>query len=385
MAFHHRSDKASDVLLDWVRSHPITEMAKKPPIDGLHSRSAMLGRKDHCVYGGVSGEEVRNLAFKLSVNGHSQWEDDQRTCAERCRMSALAVNRLALPAHFRFRCDRRHVPYKRVGKLIVATSEEQLDVLRGYQRQALRNGVGHLRWLDRDEALRLEPDLRCLAGIFSETTGVIDSHAFMLSLHGDVEAHGGIVSFHTQVTDLDRDNGRLLVRCGDFDLAAQMVVNAAGLEAPKVANALGGHWRSHYAKGHYYALSGGSPFTHLVYPVAEPGGLGVHVTLDMAGQARFGPDVVWIDEADYAFDRRNRDRFVEAIQKYYPGLDRDRLHPDYTGIRPKLAPAGGPATDFVIEGPADHGISGLVNLLGIESPGLTSSFAIAERVVRLLA
>ena len=282
-------------------------------------------------------------------------------------------------------CDRRHVPHNRVGKLIVATSEEQLDVLRGYQRQALRNGVGHLRWLDRDEALRLEPDVRCLAGVFSETTGVIDSHAFMLSLHGDVEAHGGIVSFHTEVTDLDRDNGRLLVRCGDFDLAAQIVVNAAGLEAPKVAHPLGGHWRGYFAKGHYYALSGGSPFTHLVYPVAEPGGLGVHVSLDMGGQARFGPDVVWIDEADYAFDPRNRDRFVEAIQKYYPGLDPDRLHPDYTGIRPKLAPAGGPATDFVIEGPADHGISGLVNLLGIESPGLTSSFAIAERVARLLA
>ena len=282
-------------------------------------------------------------------------------------------------------CDRRDVPYNRVGKLIVATSEAQLEVLRGYQRQALRNGVGHLRWLDRDEALRLEPDVRCLAGVFSETTGVIDSHAFMLSLHGDVEAHGGIVSFHTEVTDLGREDGRLLVRCGDFDLAAQVVVNAAGLEAPKVANALGGHWRGHYAKGHYYTLSGRSPFTHLVYPVAEPGGLGVHVTLDMAGQARFGPDVVWIDEADYAFDPRNRDRFVEAIQKYYPELDPDRLHPDYTGIRPKLAPAGDPATDFVIEGPADHGISGLVNLLGIESPGLTSSFAIAERVVRLLA
>ena len=282
-------------------------------------------------------------------------------------------------------CDRHHVPYNRVGKLIVATSEEHLDVLRGYQSQALRNGVGHLRWLDRDEALRLEPDVRCLAGVFSETTGVIDSHAFMLSLHGDVEAHGGIVSFHTQVTDLDREDGRLLVRCGGFDLAAQILVNAAGLEAPRVASSLGGQRRGYYAKGHYYALSGRSPFTHLVYPVAEAGGLGVHVTLDMAGQARFGPDVVWIDEADYAFDPRNRDRFVEAIQKYYPALDPDRLHPDYTGIRPKLAPAGGPATDFVIEGPADHGIPGLVNLLGIESPGLTSSFAIAERVARLLA
>ena len=281
-------------------------------------------------------------------------------------------------------CDHRHVPYSRLGKLIVATSDEHLAVLRGYQRQALRNGVGDLRWLDRDEALRLEPEVRCLAAVFSETTGVIDSHAFMLSLHGDVEAHGGIVSFHTEVTDLDRDGDRLLVRCGDFDLASKTVVNAAGLDAPQIAGALGGRRRGYYAKGHYYSLSGRSPFSHLVYPVADEGGLGVHVTLDMAGQARFGPDVVWIDGADYAFDSANRDRFVEAIRKYYPGLDPDRLHPDYTGIRPKLAPAGGPASDFVIEGPGHHGVPGLVNLLGIESPGLTSSFAIAERVVRLL-
>lgn len=282
-------------------------------------------------------------------------------------------------------CDQRHVPYNRLGKLIVATSRQHLEVLRGYQRQALRNGVGQLRWLDRDEALVLEPEVRCLAAVFSETTGVIDSHAFMLSLHGDVEAQGGIVSFHTDVTGLGREGGRLLVRCGDFDLAAQVVVNAAGLEAPQVASALGGQHRGYYAKGHYYALSGKSPFTHLVYPVADEGGLGVHVTLDLAGQARFGPDVVWIDEADYAFDLANRDRFVASIRKYYPAIDPDRLHPDYTGIRPKLAPAGSPASDFVIEGPCEHGIPGLVNLLGIESPGLTSSFAIAERVARMLA
>jgi len=282
-------------------------------------------------------------------------------------------------------CDHRHVPYNRLGKLIVATSREHLEVLRGYQRQALRNGVGELRWLDRDEALSLEPEVRCLAAVFSETTGVIDSHAFMLSLHGDVEAHGGIVSFHTEVTGLGREGGRLLVRCGDFDLAAKIVVNAAGLEAPQVASALGGQRRGYYAKGHYYALSGRSPFTHLVYPVADEGGLGVHVTLDLAGQARFGPDVVWIDEAEYAFDMANRDRFVESIRTYYPDIDPDRLHPDYTGIRPKLAPAGSPASDFVIEGPCEHGVPGLVNLLGIESPGLTSSFALAERVVGLLA
>ena len=284
-------------------------------------------------------------------------------------------------------CDRRHVPYNRVGKLIVATTEAQLHVLRGYQRQALRNGVGELPWLDRGEVARLEPEVRCLAGVFSETTGVIDSHAFMLSLHGDVEAHGGIVSFHTEVTDLDagsRSSGACAA--ATFDLAPPRP-SLTRRDSTRLGSRVpfGAEWRGYYAKGHYYALSGRSPFTHLVYPVAEPGGLGVHVTLDMAGQARFGPDVVWIDEADYAFDATNLDSFVEAIRKYYPGLDPDRLHPDYTGIRPKLAPAGSPTSDFVIEGLAEHGIPGLVNLLGIESPGITSSFAIAERVAQLLA
>ena len=161
-------------------------------------------------------------------------------------------------------------------------------------------------------------------------------------------------------------------------------MNSAGLFAPRLARALGGRHRGYYAKGHYYALSGKSPFSRLVYPVAEPGGLGVHVTLDLAGQARFGPDVVWIDDADYDFDTSNRDRFVEAIRRYYPGLDADRLHPSYTGIRPKLVPQGAPAGDFVIEGPSAHGIPGFVNLLGIESPGLTAALAIAQEVGRTL-
>lgn len=281
-------------------------------------------------------------------------------------------------------CRAYNVPHERVGKIIVATAPPQLETLEAYRRQARINGVGELPWLTRADVLSLEPEVEAIAGVFSESTGIIDSHAFMLSLLGDIEAAGGAIAYLTDVTDLDRLGSRVRVRCGDFDLDADVVINAAGLAAPSMAARLGGAHTGYYAKGHYYTLTGKSPFARLVYPVAEPGGLGVHVSLDMAGQARFGPDVVWQDDEDYGFDTIHFDAFVEAIRRYYPGLDESRLHPGYTGIRPKLAPAGEPASDFVIEGPAVHGVPGLVNLLGIESPGLTSSLAIAERVVDLL-
>ncbi len=282
-------------------------------------------------------------------------------------------------------CGRRGVPHRRLGKIIVATAAAQLDVLRGYQRQARANGAGELQWLTQAEVERLEPAVRCRAGVFSPTTGVVDSHAFMLSLQADVEAQGGVIALLTDVTGLAQDSGRLLVRCGDFALSAACVVNAAGLDAPRLANDLGGAWRAHFAKGHYYALAGSSPFSHLIYPVAETGGLGVHVTLDLAGQARFGPDVVWMDAPSYEFDASHLPRFVCAIRRYYPDLDAERLHPSYTGVRPKLAPQKAPTSDFVIEGPAQHRVPGLVNLLGIESPGLTAALAIAERVATLAA
>ena len=280
-------------------------------------------------------------------------------------------------------CQAYNVPHRRLGKIIVATTEAQLDVLRDYQRQARVNGVGDLPWLDAQRIRALEPQVSAVAGVLSETTGIIDSHAFMLSLEGDIEAGGGMIAFRTPVTHLEPLADGVRVRCGDFDLDASFVVNAAGLAAPTVAARLGGLWRSYYAKGHYYTLSGASPFSRLVYPVAEAGGLGVHVTLDMAGQARFGPDVVWQSDDDYTFDERNFERFTDAIRCYYPGLDESRLHPGYTGIRPKLAPPGQPAADFVIEGPDQTGVHGFVNLLGIESPGLTASLAIAERVAEL--
>ena len=280
-------------------------------------------------------------------------------------------------------CETYKVPHERLGKIIVATAAAQVETLRAYRRQARVNGVGDLPWMSRDDVLALEPEVNAVAGVYSESTGIIDSHAFMLSLVGDIEAAGGTIALLTEVTRLERIGSGVRVHCGDFALDADRVVNATGLAAPAMAAQLGGSHAGYYAKGHYYTLSGKSPFTRLIYPVAEPGGLGVHVTLDLAGQARFGPDVVWQDDENYGFDAVRFDAFIEAIRRYYPGLDESRLHPGYTGIRPKLAPPGEAASDFVIEGPGDHGIPGLVNLLGIESPGLTASLAIAERVVEL--
>ena len=280
-------------------------------------------------------------------------------------------------------CDEYHVPHERVGKVIVATTEDQFDVLRGYQQQALVNQVGELTWMSKAEIERLEPAVSCLAGVYSPTTGIIDSHSFMVSLVGDLESHGGMISFLTDVTSVQVGDG-LVIGCDGFELAPRTVVNSAGLDAPALSRQTGTEHRGYYAKGHYYVLSGKSPFNRLVYPVAEAGGLGVHVTLDLAHQAKFGPDVVWIDTPDYGFDSSNFSRFVEAIRKYYPDLDESRLHPSYTGIRPKLAPAGAPVPDFVINGPRETGIPGYVDLLGIESPGLTASLAIAERVVELV-
>lgn len=281
-------------------------------------------------------------------------------------------------------CKRYNVPHSNIGKIIVATSADQFDTLRGYQEQARRNQVGELPWLDRDEVLALEPEVDAQAAVYSETTGIIDSHAFMLSLVGDIEAGGGMISLLTEATALSPLADGVRVECDGYSLDASIVVNAAGIQAPKMSRQITGEWQSYYAKGHYYALTGKSPFSRLVYPVAEPGGLGVHVTLDMGGQAKFGPDVVWQDDEDYSFDSVNFDRFVAAIKRYYPSLDESRLHPSYTGIRPKLAPSGAPAPDFVIEGPAESGATGFVNLLGIESPGLTASLAIADHVVELV-
>lgn len=282
-------------------------------------------------------------------------------------------------------CASHGVPHRRCGKIIVATSDEQIPVLREYQAQAEKNGAGSLRWLSAGEIGALEPAVQAVAGVLSDSTGIIDSHAYMIALRGDLEAAGGMIAFETEVIGLEAVAGGLLVRTADFALRARAVVNAAGLEAPGVAA-----WLcpavppASYAIGHYYVYDGAAPFSRLVYPIAEAGGLGVHVTLDLAGQVRFGPDVRWIDRICYDFDDSERPRFEAAIRHYFPGLDPARLRPGYTGIRPKLGAAGAPAADFRIDGPAEHGVPGLVNLLGIESPGLTSSLALAEEVAAIL-
>ena len=300
--------------------------------------------------------------------------------------AALCVRGKALLYEY---CATHPVEYRRCGKIIVATQDEQLETLRGYQRSARANGVGELRWLTAEEIHELEPAVRCIGGVLSESTGIIDSHSYMQSLQGDLEAAGGVVAFGTVVQEghVGADRTRLVTN--DAELDARLVVNAAGLEAPLLAARLQPSPtrpfpNAYYAKGHYYAYDGKSPFGRLVYPVAEAGGLGVHVTLDLAGQARFGPDVVWQDRVDYSFEEHNRERFVAAIQRYFPSLEPERLHPAYTGIRPKISGPKDPAADFAILGPVEHGGRGIVHLLGIESPGLTASLAIAERVVAAL-
>lgn len=290
-------------------------------------------------------------------------------------------------------CEDRGVPHRRLGKLIVATRSEDRPRLRGLREQALRNGVGELQEVDAGQLRELEPAIRAVAGLLSPDTGIIDSHALMLSLQGDLEASGGLVSLRSPFRTARADGGGLVVSVGEADtteIRCSMLVNCAGLVAQQVASAIDGLDSAvvpplRLAKGQYYVLSGRAPFRRLVYPLPQEGGLGIHVTLDLAGQARFGPDVHWVDTIDYDFDAAPIPAVLETIRSYYPDLDEGRVQPGYTGIRPKLSGPGEAPADFAISGPADHGVAGLVNLFGIESPGLTACLAIADHVAALLA
>ena len=288
-------------------------------------------------------------------------------------------------------CEARHVPHRRTGKLIVAAHADEESVLADYIERAQANGVDDLSFQRLDRIREWEPAVRCAAAVLSPSTGIVDSHALMVALLGDLEAASGQLVLGCRVTAIaTTKNGFELVFDDDFTLGCRRLVNSAGLWAPEVAKLIDALPadnlpRGYFAKAHYYSLSGRSPFNRLVYPMAGGGGLGVHVTIDLAGQARFGPDVRWVDSVDYEFDDSRRDEFAAAIERYYPALDRDRLVPGYTGIRPKLVAAGEPPADFVIQGPAVHGIDGLVNLFGIESPGLTASLALAVDVRTLYA
>lgn len=300
-------------------------------------------------------------------------------------------------------CERHDVPHRRLGKLVVATSQAQHAALRALGATGAANGVDDLRWLSTAEAGALEPQLRCTAALLSPSTGIVDSHALMERLQARLEARGGSVALHSVVAggDVSGEVKRLAVRDagggGEVALTCRAVVNAAGLNAQGVAERLRGLPAAsipplHLAKGSYFAAPGvAAPFRRLIYPLPVTGGLGTHVTLDLGGAARLGPDVEWLppgtapDDIDYSVDERRAARFEEAARAFWPSLPRGALAPAYSGVRPKVAGPGAPAGDFVVAGPLQHGVPGVVCLYGIESPGLTASLALGEAVAARLA
>ena len=290
-------------------------------------------------------------------------------------------------------CEARGVAHRRCGKLIVAADQEQVKALRKIEATARANGVHDLQWLGADQAKAMEPALNCVAAVLSPSTGIIDSHGLMLAMQADLEGAGGTVALRAPVRGGRCDRTGIHLEAGRDDVvevSARVVINSAGLHAQELARRIEGIPAasippSVYAKGCYYVLQGKSPFRRLIYPIPIPGGLGVHLTLDLAGQARFGPDVEWVGNLDYSVDPARAERFYGVIRGYWPGLPDGALHPGYAGIRPQLRQPGGPGVDFLIQGSEAHGVPGLVNLYGMESPGLTASLAIAERVADVVA
>jgi L-2-hydroxyglutarate oxidase LhgO len=288
-------------------------------------------------------------------------------------------------------CERHAIAHRRCGKLIVATDAEQVDALHALQDKARANGVIDLQRLTPAQVNSLEPDIVCVAALLSPSTGIIDSHAFMLQLQADAEQSGAVFAFQSAVEggEITAAGIALRVAGASEPLLATSVINCAGLQAQQVATRLGRLPAAaipplFYARGNYFSFSGKAHFSHLVYPMPQAGGLGVHLTLDLAGRPRFGPDVQWISNLDYTVDASQLAAFQDQIRHYWPGIDAGTLQPDYAGIRPKLTAAGAPGADFRIDDETRHGVPGLVNLFGIESPGLTAALAIAEHVAQRL-
>ena len=290
-------------------------------------------------------------------------------------------------------CSKHGVAHKRLGKLIVATQESEVPKLEDMQRRGLANGVEDLDILDLQATLNKEPALNAVASLWSPSTGVVDSHYLMFCLQGEIENHGGMVICQSAVTDIKATKEGAIVLAASESFQARTVINAAGLNAVSLAHTTQGANKevlpsASFAKGNYFKLSGKAPFSHLIYPAPVPGGLGTHLTIDLGGQARFGPDVEWLNaqslDFDFEVNPARGDSFYEAIRRYWPGLPDGALQPDYSGVRPKICWPDQRDIDFIISTPEDHKCIGLYHLLGIESPGLTSALAIAEKLVSLV-
>lgn len=288
-------------------------------------------------------------------------------------------------------CAEHGVPHRNCGKLIVATNRDENERLASIAERAAANGVTDMRIISGSDARALEPALNCTGALLSPSTGIIDSHAYMLALHGDAEAHGTLFAFHAPLLEARLESDYFALKVGGaapMTIGCRLFVNAAGHQAPALAHTIDALPKAqipkpYLAKGNYFSCATRAPFSRLIYPVPVAGGLGVHLTLDMAGLARFGPDVEWIEQFDYAVDPARAELFYPAIRKYWPALPDGSLVPAYSGIRPKIVPPSIASQDFVIQGPRDHGVAGLINLFGIESPGLTSSLAIADHVASI--
>jgi L-2-hydroxyglutarate oxidase LhgO len=286
-------------------------------------------------------------------------------------------------------CAERGIPHRRCGKFTVATGDDQAATLEKIAANGSANGVLDLEWLDGGEARRAEPQLQCVRALSSPSTGIIDSHSLMQSLLAEAEAGGAGIAYGTAVTAMRPTPAGMEIAVNEDPAAAaraRLVVNSAGLQAARVAGCIQGFPHEHipkirFAKGSYFGLSGASPFSRLVYPVPKPAGhLGIHMTIDLSGAARFGPDTEWVERIDYAVDPKRVALFAEVIRDYWPGLDASRLYPAYAGIRPKISAEGEASRDFSISGPQAHGVAGVVNLFGMESPGLTASLAVGDYI-----
>lgn len=369
---------------------------------------------DHCIVGaGVIGLAI---AYKLSqknskakillIESHSQFGSETSSRNSEVIHAGIYYPENSLKAAlctqgkkqiYEF-CQRFNVPHKKIGKLIIANNQADITALENIQNNADKNAV-ELTLLDQTDCQKLEPQVAAKAGLYSKNTGIIDSHSYMQTLLMLAQQQGVLFSPNTQFLQAEKQNSGFQVMLntqdGKYQLQCRSLINSAGLHAPTIANNIDALNKNHtaqyhYCRGHYFSYQGQSPFSHLIYPIPSKNtaGLGIHATLDMSGQVRFGPDTQYIDDIDYNFNDLNKtvrkEQFIAAIKQYYPNLDSHKLQPSYSGIRPKLSAAGDVAKDFMIQTDREHDVAGLINLFGIESPGLTASLAIADYVMNEL-